>query len=104
MEVREIVETVLREPILEVRFRLDSDSDDVIRVSEFVISEIEDYGYSVVTEDLDLFGMDEDWDEDDNYDFDLDLDDDMVVDEEELIAFMNEFFMINGNIPDSEFF
>ena len=43
MEVREIVETVLREPILEVRFRLDLDSDDVIRVSEFVISEIEDY-------------------------------------------------------------
>ena len=104
MEVREIVETVLREPILEVRFRLDLDSDDVIRVSEFVISEIEDYGYSVVTEDFDLFGMDEDWDEDEEYDYDWDNDDSKVIDEEELLAFMNEFFMINGNIPEAEFF
>lgn len=104
MEVREIVETVLREPILEVRFRLDSDSDDVIRVSEFVISEIEDYGYSVVTEDFDLFGMDEDWDEDEEYDYDWDDDDSKVIDEDELLAFMNEFFLINGNIPDAEFF
>lgn len=104
MEVREIVETVLRQPILEVRFRLDSDSDDVIRISEFDISEIEDYGYSVLTEDFDIFGGDDDWDDDDDFDYDWDLDDSMVVDEEELVSFMNEFFLINGNIPDAEFF
>ncbi len=50
MEVREIVETIVREPVLEVRFRLDSDSDDVIRISEFIISEIQDYGYNVLYE------------------------------------------------------
>lgn len=103
MEVREIVETILRAPILEVRFRLDSDSDELIRISEFVISEIEDYGYSVVTEDFDIFA-DDDWDEDEEHDYDWDFDDSMVVDEEELILFLNEFFMINGEIPDAEFF
>ena len=48
--------------------------------------------------------MDEDWDEDEEYDYDWDNDDSKVIDEEELLAFMNEFFMINGNIPDAEFF
>jgi len=103
MEVREIVETVLRDPILEVHFRLDTDADDVIRISEFVIDEIEDYGYSVVTEEFDLFGMDDDWDEDDNFEYDMESDD-KVVDEDELISFMNEFFLITGDIPDAEFF
>ena len=67
MEVREIVETIVREPVLEVRFRLDSDSDDVIRISEFIISEIQDYGYNVLYEEFDLFDYDED--EDDDKDF-----------------------------------
>ena len=33
MEVREIVETIVREPVLEVRFRMDVDGDDVPRWS-----------------------------------------------------------------------
>lgn len=105
MEVREIVETIIREPILEVRFRLDVDGDDVIRVKEFIINEIEDYGYTVITEDFDLFA-DSGWDEDDEQDFDYKepTESDMEVDEDELISFMNEFFMISGNIPDPEFF
>lgn len=105
MEVREIVETIIREPILEVRFRLDVDGDDVIRVKEFIINEIEDYGYTVITEDFDLFA-DSGWDEDDDQDYDYNepTESDMEVDEEELISFMNEFFMISGDIPEPEFF
>ena len=102
MEVREIVETIVREPVLEVRFRRDSDSDDVIRISEFIISEIQDYGYNVLFEEFDLFDYDDDDDDDNTY-----VDDEEIpseVDEDELISFMNEFFMISGDIPEPEMF
>jgi hypothetical protein len=55
MEVREIVETVIKDPLLEVRFRMSTDTDEVIRIAEFDLQEIEDYGYNVITEDFDLF-------------------------------------------------
>ena len=59
MEVREIVETVIKEPLLEVRFRMNTDTDEVIRITEFDLQEIEDYGYNVITEDFDLFDFDD---------------------------------------------
>jgi len=104
MEVREIVETVVREPVLEVRFRMDVDNDDVIRVKEFIIEEIEDYGYNVITDDFDIFESITWSDDEEEYDYE-DSDDNIIeVDEDELVAFMNEFFMISGGIPDPEFF
>jgi hypothetical protein len=103
MEVREIVETIVREPVLEVRFRMDIDDDNVIRVKEFIIDEISDYGYDVLTENLNIFDVWEDEDEDEDFDYDEDKED-VEVDEEELISFMNEFFMISGDIPDADFF
>ena len=55
MEVKEIVQTIIREPVLEVHFRMDVDGDDVIRIKEFIIGEINDYGYEVFTENLNIF-------------------------------------------------
>ncbi len=104
MEVREIVETIIREPVLEVRFRMDVDGDDVIRVKEFIINEIDDYGYNVITEDFDIFEDIEWTDDDDDYEYNDDDPSEMEVDEDELISFMNEFFMISGDVPDPEFF
>lgn len=103
MEVREIVETIIREPVLEVRFRMDIDDDNVIRVKEFIIDEIADYGYDIISENLDIFSGWGDDDEDD-YEFHDEDQDDVEIDEEELISFMNEFFMISGDIPDADFF
>lgn len=105
MEVKEIIQTIIREPVLEVHFRMDVDGDDVIRIKEFIISEIDDYGYEVFTENLDVFDSivwsDDDY-EDDGF---ADIDDEpMEVDEEELIIFMNEFFVISNDIPEPEFF
>ncbi len=54
MEVREIIETTIKEPIIEVKFRLDTDSDEVMRTVEFQLGEIEEYGYNVLTEDFDF--------------------------------------------------
>ena len=101
MEVREIVETIVKDSIMEVIFRFDTDNDDVIRISEFDTKEIADYGYMVLTEDFDVFDFsdDDDWDDDSE-----DENDDLFVDEDELISFMNEYFMITDKIPPAELF
>jgi len=103
MEVREIIETTVKEPIIEVKFRLVTDSDDVMRSVEFQLDEIEEYGYNVLTEDFDLFDIDDDW-EDEEFDYLDDEDNELNVDEEELISFMNEYFLINDHVPPAELF
>lgn len=102
MEVREIIETTIKEPIIEIKFRLDTDSDDVMRTVEFQLDEIEDYGYNVLTEDFDLFDFDDNW-EDEDYEY-SDDDNELSVDEDELISFMNEYFLINDRVPPAELF
>ena len=104
MEVREIIETTIKEPIIEVKFRLATDSDEVMRTVEFQLDEIEEYGYNVLTEDFDLFDIDDDW-EDEDFDY-MEDEDELNVDddEEELISFMNEYFLINDHVPPAELF
>jgi hypothetical protein len=104
MEIREIIETSVKEPIIEVKFRLATDSDEVMRTVEFQLDEIEDYGYNILNEDFDLFDID-DWDEeDDGFEYSDDEIDELNVDEEELISFMNEYFLINDHVPPAELF
>jgi hypothetical protein len=103
MEIREIIETTVKQPIIEVKFRLDTDSDEVMRTVEFQITEIEEYGYTILTEDFDLFDIDE-WDDDDDFEYSDDELDDLNIDEEELISFMNEYFLINDHVPPAELF
>lgn len=104
MEIREIIETSVKEPIIEVKFRLATDSDEVMRTVEFQLDEIEDYGYNILNEDFDLFDID-DWDEeDDKFEYSDDEIDELNVDEEELISFMNEYFLINDHVPPAELF
>ena len=97
MEVREILDTEINELSIVVKFRIDRDSDDVFRSYEFLKRDIENSGYEVFyTEEL-YNDLQDDWDEDS--DWDLDLDDDITnIDEEELLAYMNEFFLIIGNL------
>jgi hypothetical protein len=104
MEIREIIETSVKEPIIEVKFRLATDSDEVMRTVEFQLDEIEDYGYNILNEDFDLFDID-DWDEEDGeFEYSDDEIDELNVDEEELISFMNEYFLINDHVPPAELF
>jgi hypothetical protein len=103
MEIREIIETTVKQPIIEVKFRLNTDSDEVMRTVEFQITEIEEYGYTILTEDFNLFDIYE-WDDDEDYKYSDDEFDDLNVDEEELISFMNEYFLINDHVPPAELF
>ena len=47
MEIREIFETNLSSNNLEVKFRTNEDSDEVIRTCIFDIDEIIEYGYEI---------------------------------------------------------
>lgn len=99
MEIKEIVSYYLNpeNDILDVTFRTIDDSDDVIRTDkiDFLISE--DYGFDLITENFDLFS--------DEFDEELFDSEKIDVDEDELISFLNEYYMLNPNsLPKAETF
>ena len=58
----------------------------------------DNYGYSVLIKEQTLFEYD-----DENDSFDLDFLD-VEVNEQELISFMNEYYIVRGDLPKPEFF
>mgnify|MGYP003336328956 CR=1 FL=1 len=98
MEVKELVDVFVHENLIEVHFRMMNDDDDVIRVDEFEFGVFDDYGYPVLIDEQTIFEYD---DENDSFDLDfLDVD----VNEQELISFMNEYYIVTGDLPKPEFF
>jgi hypothetical protein len=98
MEVKELVDVFVHENLIEVHFRMMNDDEDVVRVDEFELGVFDNYGYSVLTEEQTLFEYD-----DENDSFDLDFLD-VEVNEQELISFMNEYYIVTGDLPKPEFF
>ena len=98
MEVKELVDVFVHENLIEVHFRMMNDDEDVVRVDEFEFGVFDDYGYLVLNEEQTLFEYD-----DENDSFDLDFLD-AEVNEQELISFMNEYYIVTGNLPKPEFF
>lgn len=99
MEIKEIVSYYLNpeNDILDVTFRTIEDSDDVIRIDriDFLVSE--DYGFDLITENFDIFG--------DEFDEDLFDSEKIDIDEDELISFLNEYYLLNPNsLPKPETF
>jgi hypothetical protein len=90
MEIVEIVTFHLNkyEEVLEVSFRTNSDSEDVIREAEIPYSDISDFGYKFHNEIDDEFINEED----DYYD-DFE-DDDLFVDENDILSFLNEYYVL----------
>jgi hypothetical protein len=75
-----------------------NDDEDVVRVDEFEFGVFDNYGYSVLIKEQTLFEYD-----DENDSFDLDFLD-VEVNEQELISFMNEYYIVTGDLPKPEFF
>ncbi len=101
MEIKEIVSySVLPSAnILEVAFRTIDDSDEEIRNVEIEYSEVSDYGFELETESLDLFF------DDDDEDIKNTNEDSVELDEEELVNFLNEYFLVNpSKLPESSIF
>ena len=105
MEIKELVSFYINESsqTLDVTFRTLLDSDDEIRTSQIEFSEIKYFGYDVLLNKIDEFEDLIDEDEIDYDDFD-DLYEDEEL-EDEVISFLNEYYLINTkNLPPSEFF
>jgi hypothetical protein len=83
-----------------VTFRILSDSDDEIRTDQITLEEVKTFGYNI-NQKVDDFYDDED--EDDVYLFgDIDDED---LDEQEVISFLNEYYLIYpDNLPDAELY
>lgn len=104
MEILEILNynINLKTNILDVSFRTIDDSEDEQRTDRIDYSLVEEYGYDITSEDFDFFDFDDD---DDLEDDDYDLDEDVVVDEEQLISFLNEYYLVNpSSLPKAIFF
>jgi len=105
MEIKELVSFYINESslTLDVTFRTLLDSDDEIRTSQIEFGEIKNFGYDVLLNKIDEFENLIDEDEIDYDDFD-DLYDDEEL-EDEVISFLNEYYLINPkNLPPSDFF
>jgi hypothetical protein len=101
MEINEIVSYYIHEDSrrLEVSFRLMNDNDDEVRNDIINIDEAEDFGYNLIQEGFDLF---DDEDDEDNFD---DFDDFESIDEETLITYLNEYYIVNPTkLPKPELF
>lgn len=106
MEIKELISFYINESteMLEVTFRLLSDSDDEIRTGQIEISETENFGYDFLNKSLDsynrLFG--EEFDEETEEDFDEEEDE---IEENEVVSFLNEYYLIFPNkLPNAELF
>lgn len=96
MEIIEIISYELNKTSdsLEVKFRINDDSEDEIRIGNVEMKEADDFGYVLIPEDFGFYDY-----EDDNDEF-LKYDD---IDEHELLSFLNEYYMIySDRLPEKE--
>jgi len=97
MEIQELIFFYLHEntATIEVQFRLSVDSEDEIRTDYINLNEASDFGYDLILEDLGEF---EDEDDDEFYWLDS-----PSVDEDNLLSFLNEYYIVNSDkLPKPE--
>lgn len=100
MEIKEIASYYFNgeKNLLEVSFRTIEDEEDVVRIDTIDYSVVESYGFDLITESFDFFDDDlvEDSYEDEGK---------IELDEDELISFLNEYYIVNADsIPQPEFY
>ena len=101
MEIKEIISYYLNEEtnIIEVSFRTIDDEEDVLRNDTIDYSIVEEYGFDLVRESFDFFG------DDDEFEESIFEQEKIELDEDELIIFLNEYYVINSSqLPKSEFY
>jgi hypothetical protein len=98
MEIKEIINHYLdlEKNILDVTFKTIEDDEDESRTDRIDYLLVLEYGYDIVIETLDFFN---DTDDDDEYE----INEDVEIDDEELISFLNEYYTVNPNsLPKKE--
>ena len=100
MEIKEIVSYYFNSEknLLEVSFRTIEDDEDVVRIDTINYDVVESYGFDLVTESFDFFADDLD---DESYEEEGKVE----LDEDELITFLNEYYIVNpDSIPEPKFY
>jgi hypothetical protein len=99
MEIKEIVSYYFNNEtnLVDVSFRTIEDEEDVVRIDTIDYSVIESYGFDLITESFDFF--------DDDLEDDLFEETKIELDEDILITFLNEYYIVNpSSIPTPEFY
>jgi hypothetical protein len=99
MEIKEIVSYYFNNEtnLVDVSFWTIEDEEDVVRIDTIDYSVIESYGFDLITESFDFF--------DDDLEDDLFEETIIELDEDILISFLNEYYIVNpDSIPDPEFY
>jgi hypothetical protein len=83
---------------MEIAFRLTIDSEDEVRNDIINLDESKEYGYNLIEESYDFFDMSEY--EDDEFE-----DEFPTIDEDSLMSFLNEYYIVNPEkLPKVETF
>lgn len=102
MEIKEIISYYLNGDtnLIEVSFRTIDDEEDVLRNDTIDYTIVEEYGFDLITESFDFFGIDDDEIEGGVFEQEM-----IELDEDELLIFLNEYYMVNPvQLPKSEFY
>lgn len=104
MEIKELVGFYVNDTsqTLDVTFRLITDNEDIIRTDQIDLDEAESFGLNLEDNNTDPFDSD-----DDDYFAEMirSYESDLDVDEDEIISFLNEYYMVNPKkLPKPEFF
>ena len=104
MEIKELVGYYVNDSsqTLDVTFRLITDNEDIIRTDQIDLDDAESFGLNFGINNNDSFDSDDDDYLDEmirNYEIDLE------VDEDEVVSFLNEYYMVNPKkLPKPELF
>ena len=104
MEIKELVGYYVNDTsqTLDVTFRVITDNEDTIRTDQIDLDEAESFGLNFGINNNDSFESDDDDYLDEmirNYEIDLE------VDEDEVVSFLNEYYMVNPKrLPKPELF
>ena len=99
MEIKEIVSYYFNNEtnLVDVSFRTIEDEEDIVRIDTIDYSVIESYGFDLIAESFDFF--------DDDIEDDLFEETIIELDEDILITFLNEYYIVNpDSIPGPEFY
>jgi hypothetical protein len=102
MEVIEIISNFINKDnnVVEVQFRLREDSEDVVRTDTIEFEYLNDFGYGTNFMSSDIFeDIDDTW----NLDF-IDEENEFFIDEDELILFLNEYYLVfDKRLPSADY-
>jgi len=102
MEIKELESFYINETsqTLDVTFRILSDNDDEIRTDQIELSETKTFGYDFSKDETDDF-----WEEEDDEDYFDTYGEEFDMDEEEIISFLNEYYLIYPKrLPEAQLY